>query len=231
VFPAARWGGVKTLFALMAASPVVLAYLESVAMRNALGLMLASVVAAVAIAGIWFWTSSPRADAASPQTMAARTAEPLPATSARQKDDVEVTASLSKPVPTPVPAPQRSSGQSNEPRLGERIDVASVPAVGARLYRSLVGSLKLADRDPVVTAVKEAAANPQLSDRNMIQEVALGGEDRRVPMPGTEVKVRGSHPPDLRAVPELGADTDAVLASVGYARAEIESLRTSGVIR
>lgn len=47
---------------------------------------------------------------------------------------------------------------SNEPRLGERIDVASVPAVGARLYRSLVGPLKLADRDAVVTAVKSAAA-------------------------------------------------------------------------
>ena len=48
-----------------------------VAMRNALGLMLASVVAAVAIAGIWYWTSAPRADAAPPQTMAARPAEPL----------------------------------------------------------------------------------------------------------------------------------------------------------
>ena len=47
-------------------------------MRNAFGLMLASVVAAVAIAGVWFWTSSPRADAA-PQTVAARKAEPLPA--------------------------------------------------------------------------------------------------------------------------------------------------------
>jgi len=29
-------------------------------MRNAFGLMLASVVAAVVIAGVWFWTSSPR---------------------------------------------------------------------------------------------------------------------------------------------------------------------------
>src|SRR5262245_56056618 len=73
-------------------------------MRNALGLMLASVVAAVVIAGVWFWTSSPRADAA-PQTMAARKAEPLPA-AAKPKDDVEVTASLSKPAaPPPPPAP------------------------------------------------------------------------------------------------------------------------------
>ena len=48
-------------------------------MRNALGLMLASVVTAVVIAGVWFWASSPRADAAAPQTVAARKAEPLPA--------------------------------------------------------------------------------------------------------------------------------------------------------
>ena len=45
-------------------------------MRSALGLMLLSVVAAAVIAGVWFWTSSPRADAA-PQTIAARKAEPL----------------------------------------------------------------------------------------------------------------------------------------------------------
>ena len=49
-------------------------------MRNALGLMLASVVAAVVIAGVWFWTSSPRADAAAPQTIAARKTEPMPPT-------------------------------------------------------------------------------------------------------------------------------------------------------
>ena len=42
-------------------------------MRNALGLMLASVVAAVVIAGVWFFaTSLPRADRPPPQTMAAR---------------------------------------------------------------------------------------------------------------------------------------------------------------
>ena len=73
-------------------------------MRNALGLMVASVVAAVAIAGVWFWTSSPRADAAPPQTIAARKAEPLaPAKAA--KDDVQTTAALSmKPQAAPAPA-------------------------------------------------------------------------------------------------------------------------------
>jgi crotonobetainyl-CoA:carnitine CoA-transferase CaiB-like acyl-CoA transferase len=82
-----------------------------------------------------------------------------------------------------------------------------------------------------VNSVNEAMANPLLSDRGMIEEVALGGDHTRVPMPGTEVKVRGVHPPDTRVVPELGADTDAVLSGVGYTRAEIENLRAAGVVR
>jgi peptidoglycan/xylan/chitin deacetylase (PgdA/CDA1 family) len=77
-------------------------------MRNAFGLMVASVVAAVAIAGVWFWTSSPRADAAPPQTVAARKAEPLaPAAAAKAaKDDVQTTAALSmKPQAAPAAPP------------------------------------------------------------------------------------------------------------------------------
>jgi peptidoglycan/xylan/chitin deacetylase (PgdA/CDA1 family) len=76
-------------------------------MRNALGLMLASLVTAVLITGVWFWTSSPRADAAPPQTVVARVAEPLPAPAAKlaPRDDVETTAGLTKPAPAPAPAP------------------------------------------------------------------------------------------------------------------------------
>ncbi|MFL6601892.1 MAG: 3'-5' exonuclease [Steroidobacteraceae bacterium] len=47
---------------------------------------------------------------------------------------------------------------SNDPRLGERIDVGAIPAIGARLYRSLVGPLTLASREAVVKAVKDSAA-------------------------------------------------------------------------
>jgi peptidoglycan/xylan/chitin deacetylase (PgdA/CDA1 family) len=76
-------------------------------MRSALGLMLASLVTALAITGVWFWTSSPRADAAAPQTIAARMAEPLlaPAAKPAPRDDVETTAGLSKPASAPAPAP------------------------------------------------------------------------------------------------------------------------------
>jgi superfamily I DNA/RNA helicase len=47
---------------------------------------------------------------------------------------------------------------SSEPRLGDRIDVAAIPAVGERLYRSLVGPAKLASRELVVRLMKESLA-------------------------------------------------------------------------
>ena len=79
-------------------------------MRNALGLMLASVVAAVVIAGVWFWTSSPRADAAPPKPLPpAGRAAAGPRAKPAAKDDVEVTAALSKPAPRPRRSPLRTS--------------------------------------------------------------------------------------------------------------------------
>ncbi|MGX1348792.1 peptidoglycan/xylan/chitin deacetylase (PgdA/CDA1 family) [Bradyrhizobium elkanii] len=98
-------------------------------MRSALGLMLASVVTAMVIAGVWFWTSSPRADAAPPQTTAAAKADPMPAAAKQAaRDDVETTAALSKradatqaaapaaaPAPAPVPAPVAAAPKCANP--------------------------------------------------------------------------------------------------------------------
>src|ERR1700761_1677038 len=60
--PLSCWCHVNSSFALMAGragnSAGLVAYLERVAMRNALGLMLASVLAAVLIAGGWYFYSS-----------------------------------------------------------------------------------------------------------------------------------------------------------------------------
>jgi peptidoglycan/xylan/chitin deacetylase (PgdA/CDA1 family) len=125
-------------------------------MRNAFGLMLASVVVAVVIAGIWFWTAAPRADAAPPQTVAARKAEPLPASAAAKpapKDDVEVTASLSKPAPAPVPAPQPvKSTCANPDALGVSrivvIDTTGGPGFGFLQYKQFDF---LTDKEVVLT--------------------------------------------------------------------------------
>jgi peptidoglycan/xylan/chitin deacetylase (PgdA/CDA1 family) len=112
-------------------------------MRNALGLMLASVVAAVVIAGVWFWTSSPRAEMAAPQTVAARKAEPLPPAAAAKpaaRDDVQVTASLTRPAPPPAPVAQKPAC-ANPDALGVArtvvIDTTGGPGFGFEHFKQL----------------------------------------------------------------------------------------------
>jgi peptidoglycan/xylan/chitin deacetylase (PgdA/CDA1 family) len=121
-------------------------------MRNALGLMLASIVSAAVIAGVWFWTSSPRADAA-PQTVAARKAEPLPAAAVKPKDDVEVTAALSKPAPAAPPVPMAAKPAcANPDALGVSrtviIDTTGGPGFGFLQYKQFDF---LAEKEVVLT--------------------------------------------------------------------------------
>jgi peptidoglycan/xylan/chitin deacetylase (PgdA/CDA1 family) len=127
-------------------------------MRNALGLMLASVVTAVVIAGVWFWAFAPHADAAAPQTVAARTADPLPAAATAKpspRDDVEITAALSKPAsaPAPLPAPQPArSACANPDGLGVSrtvvIDTTGGPGFGFLQYKQFDF---LTDKEVVLT--------------------------------------------------------------------------------
>lgn len=110
-------------------------------MRNALGLMLASVLAAVVIAGGWYFYSS-RADQGAPRTTAARAADPLPAPAKlAARDDVETTAALAgKPTapaaaPAPAPAPvQQTTTCTNPNALGVsrvvEIDTTGGPGFG-----------------------------------------------------------------------------------------------------
>lgn len=110
-------------------------------MRNALGLMLASVLAAVVIAGGWYFYSS-RADQGAPKTTAARAADPLPAPAKlAAKEDVETTAALAgKPAaaaaaPAPAPAPvQQTATCTNPNALGVsrvvEIDTTGGPGFG-----------------------------------------------------------------------------------------------------
>jgi peptidoglycan/xylan/chitin deacetylase (PgdA/CDA1 family) len=134
-------------------------------MRNALGLMLASVIAAIVIAGGWFFYSS-RAEQAAPQTIAARAPEPLPAPAKlAAKDDVEVTAALSgKPAmsvaaaapPSPALAPatpaQQKSACANPNALGVarvvEIDTTGGPGFGFEHFKQFDF---LTDREVVLT--------------------------------------------------------------------------------
>jgi len=120
-------------------------------MRNALGLMLASVVTAVVIAVIWFFTSSPRADIAAPATVSAPPAERLAASAkpAPARDDVEVTAAI--PAKPPLP-PAAKTACANPDALGVsrvvEIDATGGPGFGFQHFKQLDF---LADKEVVLT--------------------------------------------------------------------------------
>lgn len=124
-------------------------------MRNAFGLMLASVVSAVVIATVWFWTASPRAEVAAPQTVNARKAEPLAvaAKPAAPRDDVEVTAALSAPTPAKPAAPvQQKPTCANADALGISrvvvVDTSGGPGFGFQQFKQLDF---LTDKEVVLT--------------------------------------------------------------------------------
>jgi peptidoglycan/xylan/chitin deacetylase (PgdA/CDA1 family) len=119
-------------------------------MRNALGLMLASVVTAVVVAAVWFWTSSPRVEVAAPATVNAAPAAKLATAAKPARDDVEVTASLSvKPPPTPVPS---KTACANPDALGVSrvvvIDTTGGPGFGFEHFKQLDF---LTDKEVVLT--------------------------------------------------------------------------------
>jgi len=119
-------------------------------MRHALGLMLASVVAAVVIAGVWFWTSSPRAGQAAPQTVSARQAEPLPPAAARMaaKDDVEVTAAIAAKPPVAPPKPACANPDALGVSRVVEIDTTGGPGFGFEHFKQLDF---LTDKEVVLT--------------------------------------------------------------------------------
>jgi peptidoglycan/xylan/chitin deacetylase (PgdA/CDA1 family) len=121
-------------------------------MRNAAGLMLGSVVSAVVIAAIWFWTSSPRADVAAPQTISALQPErlaPAAAKALNARADVQTTAAISD---KPAIAPQAKSPCANPDALGVsrvvEIDTTGGPGFGFEHFKQLDF---LADKEVVLT--------------------------------------------------------------------------------
>jgi len=125
-------------------------------MRQALGLILASFVAAVAIAGLWYFTASPHASQAAPQAAAAGPAEPLPsaATKLAAREDVEVTAALQgKPPAPPAPVPaQQKPACANPNALGVsrvvEVDTSGGPGFGFENFKQFDF---LTDKEVVLT--------------------------------------------------------------------------------
>jgi len=126
-------------------------------MRNAAGLMLAIVVAAVAIAGVWFW-SHPRGDLARQTASAAPSPPAAPASAASTKtaaakpgNDIEVTGTIpEKPVvasPQPVKAACANPDALGLSRVVE-IDTTGGPGFGFEHFKQFDF---LADKEVVLT--------------------------------------------------------------------------------
>ncbi|MGJ4927835.1 polysaccharide deacetylase family protein [Bradyrhizobium sp. HKCCYLS2038] len=124
-------------------------------MRNALGLLLATVVAALAITGVWYWISKPSAAKAAAQSAAVKPSEPVPAparVAARStaKDDVEITGTVpAKPAAAPV---LPKSTCANPDALGISrtvvVDTKGGPGFGLDHFKQFDF---LADREVVLT--------------------------------------------------------------------------------
>jgi len=132
-------------------------------MRNALGLLSASVVAAVVIAAVWFWTSSPRASLAAPATISARQAERLLATASAKpiptRADVEITAAIpaklaaaASSAALPALQAQPKTACANPDALGVsrvvEIDTSGGPGFGFEHFKQLDF---LTDKEVVLT--------------------------------------------------------------------------------
>ncbi len=138
-------------------------------MRNALGLMLASVLTAVVIAAVWFWTSSSRVELAAPATVIAPQAERLAETAsakpAAAPGDVEVTAAI------PDKA-QAKSTCANPNALGVsrvvEIDTTGGPGFGFEHFKQLDF---LTDKEVVFFPIgKHATYHPEI-----LKQVAAAG--------------------------------------------------------
>jgi len=80
-----------------------------------------------------------------------------------------------------------------------------------------------------VRSYAEAAGDPHVRERDMLQEVELEN-GQRAPLVGPAAKFSRTPVSVRSAAPALGAHTDAVLEEIGKSAAERASLRERGVI-
>ena len=124
-------------------------------MRNALGLMLVSVVAATLIAGGWFWVSSPHRSSAAPQKIADAHAAFAPAAPTKpavaSHDPIEVTGSITEKA-SAAPLPQPNQACANPDALGVsrvvEVDTTGGPGFGFEHFKQFDF---LADKEVVLT--------------------------------------------------------------------------------
>ena len=81
-----------------------------------------------------------------------------------------------------------------------------------------------------VRSVPEVLEDEQVEARELFRRVAVPGHDRDALLPAAGFKLNGERVGPDRAPPALGADTEAVLAALGYDAAARRALRDAGVL-
>ena len=87
-------------------------------------------------------------------------------------------------------------------------------------------------KDLPVTPVQklaDAMADPQVAARGLLTEANLGGLGRRIVLAHPAKYTRTRVVP-ARSVPEMGADTERILRSIGYSRTRVADLFARGVV-
>jgi len=113
---------------------------------------------------------------------------------------------------------------ANRAALTDILDAVFVTQPTAHWHALLAGSVPVAP----VYQLDEALDNPWLDTIGMTETVAHPDREA-LRVLATPIKVDGKRPPN-RAAPLLGADSDMVLAEIGYAADEIADLRARKVV-
>jgi crotonobetainyl-CoA:carnitine CoA-transferase CaiB-like acyl-CoA transferase len=127
-----------------------------------------------------------------------------------------------------VGRPELGDAQFDRDGAGPR---AEIEAIFATRTREEWGAFA-ARHDVCVMPVLEGdepRRDPQLVHRGSFVEVPTPWEGRAMPGLASPVRIRGLDAP-LRAAPQLGADSDAVLAESGFDAGEVAALRSSGAL-
>jgi formyl-CoA transferase len=116
-------------------------------------------------------------------------------------------------------------------RIARRDDVDALVADWTRARTNAEALAALCEASIPAAPVRsyaEAAADPHVRARDMLQEVERGGA--RVPITGPAAKLSRTPARVRFAAREIGADSEAVLAELGVDREERRALRDAGVI-
>ena len=108
--------------------------------------------------------------------------------------------------------------------VAEMVEAELVKQSTAHWVRALSGKVPIAP----VHDVKQALDNPFVAERGSIQDFAYP-DGRKARLIANPIRSAGTEWP-RRAAPALGADTDALLAEIGYDAARIARLRKEGVV-